>query len=125
MSGSTIRRRARGGGNTKAIIWIAILILLVYLAIKVIPAFVNNYELRDHMEQTARFAAVSNQTEADIRTAIWKKIEELEIPVSREALRVSRQTRRVQISLQYTVDVPILGYTMKLNFNPQVDNRGY
>ncbi|MGH9796029.1 MAG: DUF4845 domain-containing protein [Candidatus Acidiferrales bacterium] len=125
MDGKAIRRRQRGGGNTKAIIWIAILILLVYLAFKVIPPFVNDYELRDHMEQTARYAAVSNQTEADIRTAIWRKVEELEIPASREALRVVRQTRRVQISLPYTVEVPILGYTMKLNFSPQVDNRGY
>lgn len=125
MDRSRIHRPQRGAGTLKAVIWIGIIILLAYFAIKVIPPFVNYYDLRDHMEQTATLAAVGNQTEAQIRDDIWKKIEELEIPATRDALQVTRQTRRVQISCHYVVEVPFLGYTIKLNFTPETDKRGF
>lgn len=125
MGGSTIRMRQRGAGHMKAIIAIAILFLLAYSAIKVIPHFVNDYDLRDHMDQTARFAAVGNQTEQQIRESVWKKVQELEIPATPDALKVSKGNRRVQVSLQYTVEVSLLGYPLKLNFHPEVDNKGF
>ena len=125
MSGTMIRRQQRGAGHMKAIIAIALLFLLAYSAIKVIPHFVNNYDLRDHMDQTARFAAVGNQTEQQVRESVWKKVQELEIPATPDALKVSKGNRRVQVSLQYTVEVSLLGYPLKLNFHPEVDNKGF
>lgn len=129
MNGSsrhhTLRGMQRGAGNLKAIIWMVLIILLVYLAIKIIPPFVNYYDLRDHMEQTATFAAVGNQTEQQIREDIWRKIQDLELPVKYDALKVTRGNRRVQISCHYVVEVPFLGYTIKLNFAPETDKRGF
>jgi len=125
MSGSMIRKQQRGAGHMKAIIAIALLFLLAYSAVKIIPHFVNDYELRDYMDQTAVLAAVGTQTETQIREAIWKKIQELEIPATADALKVSKGNRRVQISAQYTVEVSLLGYPLKLNFHPEVDKRGF
>jgi hypothetical protein len=125
MDRSRIRRLQHGAGRVKAIIWIVLIILLVYLAIKIIPPFVNYYDLRDHMEQTATFAAVGNQSEAQIREDIWRKIQDLGLPVKYDALKVTRGNRRVQISCHYVVEVPFLGYTIKLNFAPETDKRGF
>jgi len=125
MDRSSIRRPQQGAGRIKAIITITIIILLVYLAIKIIPPFVNYYDLRDHMEQTATFAAVGTQTEAQIREDIWRKIQDLGIPGRPEYLKVSKGNRRVQISYQYVIEVPFLGYTIKLNFAPETDKRGF
>ena len=125
MDRSSIRRPQHGGGTLKAIIWIVVLVLLVYLSIKIIPPFVNYYDLRDHMGQTATLAAVGNQTELQIREDIWKKIQELEIPAKYDDLKVSKGGRRVQISCHYVVEVPILGYTLKLTFDPETDKRGF
>jgi len=125
MSGSMIRKRQRGAGHMKAIIAIALLFLLAYSAVKVIPHFVNYYDLRDTMDSTARFAAVGTQTEVQIREAVWKKVVELEIPAEPADLKVTKGNRRVQISLHYTVEVSLLGYPLKLNFDPEVDNRGF
>ncbi len=125
MERSMIRRQQRGGGTIKAILWISILVTLVYLGIKIIPPFVNDYELRDYMEQTATLAAVGVQTDVQIRETIWKKIQDLDIPASAESLKVSKGNRRVQISCRYTVEVPFLGYTIKLNFSPETDKKGF
>jgi hypothetical protein len=125
MDRSMIRKPQHGGGTVKAIIWIVIIILLVYLGIKIVPPFVNYYDLRDHMDQTATFAAVGNQTEQQIREDILRKIRDLEIPGQSGDLKVVRGTRRVQISYHYVVEVPFLGYTIKLNFAPETDKRGF
>lgn len=119
------RNPQRGAGRIKALIWITIIILLVYLGIKIVPPFVNYYDLRDHMEQTATFAAVGNQTEQQIREDICRKIRDLELPARCEDLQVVRGNRRVQISLHYVVEVPFLGYTINLNFAPETDKRGF
>lgn len=125
MDRSGTRKSQHGGGTLKAIIWLVIIGLLVYLAIKVVPPFVNYYELRDHMDQTATYAAVSNKTDLEIKDDIWRKMQELEIPASRDDLKVVKGHRRVQISCHYTVEVPFLGYTIKLNFDPETDKRGF
>jgi hypothetical protein len=119
------RNRQRGAGRIKALIWIVLIGLLVYLGIKIVPPFVNYYDLRDHMDQTATFAAVGNQTEMQIRQDIWKKIQDLEIPAQYDDLKVVRGNRRVQISCHYVVEVPFLGYTIRLNFTPETDKRGF
>jgi hypothetical protein len=115
----------RGGGRFQAIFWLVVLAVLVYILIRVIPAFVTDYELKDFMESTARFGAIGNQGEDEIRATIWKKIQELEVPAQKEDLKVTKSARRVQISVEYTVEVPLPGYTMRLNFNPQADERGF
>lgn len=123
MQRSGARRSQRGGGRLKLIITLVIVGLLAYLGIKIVPHFVNYYELRDHMEQTATLAAVSNKSEMEIRESIWRKIQELEIPANREDLKVTRAGRDVHIRCHYTAEVPFLGYTIRLNFDPQSDKR--
>ena len=75
------------------------------------------------MENTARYAVFSNQSDVQIKEMVWKKVQELGIPAQYDALKVTKGNRRVQISLIYTVEVPLLGYNLKLNFHPEVDNK--
>ncbi len=115
----------RGGGRFQAIFWLAVLALLVYILVRMVPAFVADYELKDFMESTARFGAINNQSEDELRAIIWKKIQELELPVRKEDLKVTKAARRVQISARYVVEIPLPGYTMRLNFAPEADERGF
>lgn len=118
------RARQQGEGRLKTIFWLFFLVAFVYLAFKVVPAFVNNYELKDAMKIEARFASVSRRSENEMRDNIYKKIRELELPASREAIRItSTGLYNVQIDLEYTVNVELPGYVLKLNFKPSVDSR--
>jgi hypothetical protein len=49
-----------GGGSLKAIIYSAILIIAVFVAYKVLPAYVAEYQLSDKMQEQARFAIVNH-----------------------------------------------------------------
>lgn len=117
------RNPERGGGRIKAIIWLLILGLLIYLGVKIVPAYINNYQLEDTIKGEARFAQVNRRTPEQLRDAVYRKVQELGIPARREDVRVEPVTDGYRISVQYTVLVPIFGYQLSLNFHPAADNR--
>lgn len=118
------RNRQRGAANLKAIFWIVVLVLVVYILFKVSPHFINNYELKDMMGTEARFASVGTRSVEDVREAVWKKMQELDIPAEKSDIKVEKVERRVRISVHYVVEVEFPGYTLKIPFENDIDNRG-
>jgi len=119
----TERSRERGEGKLKAIIVTAILVLGIFAGIKVIPPYVAYYQLNDKVQEIARFGVVEHNTEDQIRDKVMKTIEDLEIPATKENIKVSAGTQRVLISVDYTVPVDILFYHVELHFTPSSENK--
>jgi len=117
------RRSERGEGKLKAIIVTGILLLGVVAGIKVIPPYVAYYELNDKVQEIARFGVVEHSTEDQIKEKVFKTIEDLEIPATREDIKVSAVSTRVSISVDYKVPVDILFYHVDLHFNPNSENK--
>src|SRR5713226_9780925 len=117
------RRSERGGGKLKAIIYTAILAFAVYSAVKIVPAYVAHYQLADKMQEQARFAVVNRYTEEQIRDSIFKVVQDLEVPVKREDIKVVSNTGVVKISMEYTVPVDLLFYHLDLHFSPSSENK--
>ena len=121
----TARRTAteRGEGKFKAILVTAILAFMVYAAVKVVPPYVSEYELSDKMQETARFASVNRNSEDQIRDAIWKTIDELQIPATKDDIKVTAAGGRVTISVDYKVPVDLMVYKFDLHFTPSTANK--
>jgi ABC-type microcin C transport system permease subunit YejE len=117
------RRFERGEGRMKAILTLVIILLVLYSAWKIVPAYVNDYQLSDKMQEQARFAVVNRYTEDQIRDNIYKVVQDLEIPAKREDIKVVSTNAVVKISLQYTVPVDLLMYHMELHFSPNSENK--
>ena len=117
------RRFERGAGKLKAVIYLAILVFIIYSAVKIVPIYVSNYQLSDKMQEEARFAVVNRRTEEQIRDNIFKVVQELEIPVKRETIMVTASNSVVKISMEYTVPVDLLFYHMDLHFSPSSENK--
>jgi hypothetical protein len=120
---SAHRRSERGEGRLKAILFTAVIVLVIYSAVKIIPPYVSDYQLSDKIQEQARFAAVNRYTEEQIRDNIFKVVQELEIPVKREDIKVAAINAVVKISLKYTVPVDLFFYHMELNFSPSSENK--
>jgi hypothetical protein len=120
---SATRQAERGEGKPKAILYTAILVLLIYSAFKIVPVYVDNYQLSDKMQETARFAVVNRYSEEQIRDTIFKEIQSLEIPAKREDIKVSSSQSLVRISVDYSVPVDLLFYHMDLHFTPSSENK--
>jgi hypothetical protein len=117
------RRSEGGAGRLKAVIFLVVLLLVIYSAVKIVPLYVTDYQLSDKMEEQARFAVVNRYTEDQIRDNIFKVVQELEIPAKREAIKVSASNSVVKITMEYTVPVDLFFYHMDLRFSPSSENK--
>ena len=113
----------RGAGKIKAILVTAILAFAVYAAVKIVPPYAAEYQLADKMQEQARFAVVNRYTDEQIRNNVFKVVQDLEIPVKREAIKVEASQQIVKISVDYTVPIDLLVYHLDLHFTPSSENR--
>jgi hypothetical protein len=117
------RRSERGAGKLKAVIYLAILLIVIYSAVKIVPIYLSDYQLADKMQEQARYAVVNRYTEEQIRDNIFKVVQDLDIPVKRDAIKVFNTNAVVKISMEYTVPVDLLFYHMDLHFAPSSENK--
>ncbi len=114
--------RQRGAGHLKAIIFTLILISGVYVAFKVVPILVNEYEFQDGMQTIARFASVNRDPSDKIRAEILKEAEKDEVPIEANDIKIQGNAGNVRIDVDYSVTVDLSVYQWTLNFHPQVKN---
>ena len=116
-------RAQQGAGMIKAILWTVLLVYGAFVAYKILPAYVAEYQLADKMQEQARFAVVNRYPEEQIRDSIFKVIKDLEIPVKREDIKITATQDVVRIACDYTVPVDLLVYQMNLHFTPSSENK--
>jgi hypothetical protein len=116
-------RFERGEGKLKSILIVAVIVLAIYAAVKIIPPYVNDYQLSDKMQEQARFAVVNRYSEEQIRENIFKAVQDLEVPAKREDIKIVATNSVVKISMQYTVPVDLLMYHIELHFSPSSENK--
>ena len=117
------RRNQRGAGKFKAILVTAILVFLVFAAVKMVPPYVSEYQLSDKMQETARYASVTRINPDQIKDSIFKEMQDLDIPATREDLVVKAESGKVSISLDYRVPIDLIVYKFDLHFTPSSHNK--
>ncbi len=120
---SKSKHSQRGEGKLKAIIYTVILIAAVYAAVKIVPAYVAEYELKDKITEQARFAVVNRYTEDQIRDIIFKVVQDLDIPANREDIKVQNTNHGIMITVNYSVPVDLKVYKTELSFSPTSEGR--
>ena len=116
-------RSERGAGKLKTVLVLGVVLLAIYSAVKIIPAYVSDYQLSDKMQEQARFSVVNRYSEEQIRENLFKTMQELEIPAKREDIKVVASNAMVKISLSYTVPVDLFFYHLDLHFSPSSENK--
>ena len=116
-------RSQQGAGKLKAIIVTAILAFGIYAAFKLVPPYSAEYQLADKMQEIARFGIVQRQTEEQIRDTVFKTIQDLEIPATRDDIKVTTGSSKVTISVDYKGPVDLMVYRVELHFTPSSENK--
>ena len=115
-------------GTIKLVLGIFVIVVVVYVGAELIPPYFSNYQFEDEIQTEARMSTYSTKPEEAIRESVFKKAQDLEIPISREQIKVQRfgaqGTGSILIETQYTVHVSLPGYPLDLNFHPTTRNRG-
>jgi archaellum component FlaF (FlaF/FlaG flagellin family) len=108
----------RGEGRLKAIIYLAILIIAVFVAVKIVPVYVAEYQLKDKITEQARFAVANRYTDEQVRDSIFRTIQDLDIPAKKDDVKVAATNHGINISVTYSVPVDFIVYQTELNFSP-------
>ena len=113
----SVLRHQRGEGKLKAILYTAFLVAAIYVAVKLVPPYVSDYQLKDKMNEQARFAVVNRYSDDKVRDLLFKVIQDLDIPAKREDIKVNPTNHGMEISISYSVPVDFMVYKTDLNFN--------
>ncbi len=109
----------------KAVLVVALLVVLVYLGIKLVPPLVNNYQLQDELTTLAGGFSpyAASRTEENIRKEVLRKAKDLGLPIKPDQVHVVTSAYGVYIDVRYNVMVETPAYTFNLKFNPRAGNK--
>lgn len=115
-------------GTIKLILTLGLLALGVWVSAELIPPFFSNYEFQDTLDTEARLGTYSTRGDEVIRDEVFRKAQDLELPLTKDDIKVQRTggmgNGSVFISTDYTVHVDLPGYPMDLHFHPESKNKG-
>jgi hypothetical protein len=107
---------------------IAMVIALIFLGLKFVPVYFENYSFKDYVEDEARRSSYAPSTTADsVRDEVFKKAQEIDIPVTKEQIHVEKGggggIADVLISVNYTVHLDLLVTSTDLHFSVASQNK--
>jgi hypothetical protein len=106
----------------KLILALGVIAVGVYVGYQLIPPIFANYQLQDAIQSEAVLQSYSNKTEDEIRDTIYKKAQDLEIPLREDQINVVRVGQggsgSLAISATYTVHIDLPYYPLDLQFHP-------
>jgi hypothetical protein len=117
------RKGERGAGHFKAIFWTVILLALIFVAFKVVPVLVNEYQFQDGIDNIARFASVNRTSPEAVKKSVLDEAQKVDLPVQAEDIKVQSGGRDVGINVDYSVTVDLIVYKWTLNFHPSATNK--
>lgn len=115
-------------GTIRLVVGIFVIVAVVYVCAELAPPYFSNYQFEDVIKNEATLATYSTKPEDAIRDTIFKKAQDLDIPVAKEDIKVKRSglqgTGTVAIEAHYTVHVDLPGYPLDLQFDASTRNKG-
>jgi hypothetical protein len=114
-------------GTFKFGLGIFVIVAGIYLGAELVPVYYENYQFQDIVKTEATLETYTNKPEADIRDSLFKKAQTLDIPLSKDQIKVQRHgttgTGSLTISAPYTVHLDLPGYPVDLHFDASTDNK--
>lgn len=117
------RNPERGGSGVKLFLLLMLLGSMIFAGIRVLPVYIDNYQIQDAVQSEARFAIGNRLLAKDVRADVLKKINEIGIPATEDDLKVTATPGSVQITLDYSVPIDLLVYKYTKDFHIYADNR--
>jgi hypothetical protein len=113
-------RSVRGSANVGCIVWLVILGFVGYVLWKVVPVKIASSEFYDVMQEQAAFGSIKDPK--FIEFEILRKAQELQVPVTKENLKITRGREAITVEAHYemTIDFFNGAYKYVWKFDPVV-----
>jgi len=115
-------------GSIRMFVGILVIVGVIFLSVKLIPPYFNNYQFNDWLKDEATHDTYSVRSESDIRQAVLRKAQDFDIPLTENDIKVSRFGAQYNgtliIEAPYVVHVDLPGYPLDLHFDASTQNHG-
>jgi len=118
------RSAQTGEGRIGCIFWLLVLIVGAVVAWEVIPIKMRSVQLHDFMEDQAAIATYNRDAEATKKRILAKALE-LNIPLHKDHVEVTRIGDRIRMKATYTIPAEFPGYTYHWKFEHEIDRNLY
>ncbi len=108
---------------------LVLIVALIFLGLKFVPVYYGNYSFKDYVDDETKRASYATGTSADtIRDEVFKKAQELEIPLTKEDIKVEKNGTGngiypVSINADYNVHIDLMVTTTDLHFSVGSQNK--
>jgi len=104
----------RGEGRTGCVLWLLFVGIVAYVLIEIVPVRISAGQFTDAMQEQATFGATHGNPQ--IYRELLESAKELDLPIARDQLVVTRTRESIEIDADYEVVVEFFGglfkYTM-------------
>ena len=97
---------------------IGVLGALVFIAVRLAPIYIDNYEFQRYVEEITQSAGNQARSDDLLRTWVVEKATALDLPVRAQDVQVKRSSDGVRIDVRYMVRVNLPVYSVDLHFYP-------
>ena len=113
-------RSVRGSANVGCIVWLVILGFVGYVLWKVVPVKIASSEFYDVMQEQAAFGSIKDPK--FIEFEILRKAQELQVPVTKENLKITRGREAITVEAHYEITIDFFNgaYKYVWKFDPVV-----
>jgi hypothetical protein len=114
-------------GTIKLFLGLFVIVGGVYVGAKVAPAYFENYQFQDAIKDEAIRDTYSAKSENDVRASIFRKAQDLNIPIAEDGIQVQRQGQingSISVHAPYVVHIDLPGYPLDLHFDASTENKG-
>ena len=110
----------QGGISFKVLFWVLLLFVVVHVAVKIVPVYIDAERMKDEMSIKASLAQVLKDDE--IRSALAAKAKELELPLDADDFILQRDDEHHHMTIKAVWDVeihfPFDIYVRNFHFEP-------
>src|SRR5258706_6071323 len=102
-TGDSMRHSDSGDVNFKAYLTLAFLVCVAYAGFKIIPVYVNSFELDDFVRSQTPFWLAQRVPVDGIRNRVLEKARLLDLPLDPEQVDIQATSASIVVNLDYTV----------------------
>jgi hypothetical protein len=106
----------------KALFGMFLVVAFIYLCIKMLPPYIQNYQFQQEIQSIARNTQFGYATEPAVREEVRKKIVDLGVPLDVDKMIITKDPSGVTIAGRYTVHIDIVLRPTDLTFTPATRN---
>ena len=118
-----MRPSESGKITIKAILSLAFIVAVIYSGFKILPVYVDNYQLQDYIQGQTPYWLTQRASADVIRKTILAKAVDLDLPVGEDDVTVQADQNKVTVKIDYTVPVDLKVYMLQLHFTPSSENK--